>query len=404
MKRQLKVSVDTLLHHTQAPEPISEFSKNARKQLYMQAVSKKYRQSEAPAGQSFWRVGSGALIFAGVGLFVLIGASSLLAMAGRARPGDTLYSLNRAWERTQVALTQNESEKMKLKLAFVEERLSEVAAISLEPNPLSKAVIYDTAEALDEVDDKLDQSKLALEFGQPAGLTKSEVDNFSRQFAQIAGSYQQELAEVFALSDNEDTKLAKAVSAINEVVAGLLAEPATSNEGYYLQLDGKLSEDSKSFSSLGYDIKLSGDMVAAVFAGLEVQVQGWVNDVILNPEFITHNSEQLSMIDNQTIYSATSQLQSDDSGLFVNGPGGRRIALMGEVSQDDRLKDMVGQEVGFDGSWQAEGVELTKVVIKTIDGELTLPELIEPEARLDESPSDSEADSQVELEIEINSN
>lgn len=383
MKRKLKVSVDTLLHHVSVPELDLKSTKSARRQLYMEAVSAKHAKRSLSGSGQFWRAGRGALVFAGVSLFVLIGASSLIAMSGRAQPGHPLYSLNRAWERTQLALTQDEVSKLELKLAFAEERLSEVAAIELTPTGLTNEVVSSTEDALSEIDDELDKAKLALEFGEQTDLSRDEVEQISSQFKQVMQSYQLDISEIFQLSkdENAETELAEAAVAISDVADSLLAEPITQGEGYYLQLKGKLSADGKEFSTLGYELNLAGSMNASAMADLDVKVDGWVSQQSLSPEIVAYEDFQLATgSDGGTIYSGSGQLQQDVSGYFVNGPKGQRVALTGQASEDERLVELVGQAIALSAIWQAnDSAELMHVIVGEGDDAFVIPDIQDPD-------------------------
>lgn len=375
MTRRLKVSVETLLSHTTVPEPDLNYAKSAQKQAFMAAIQAKTTKTRKV---SAWHFGRSAITFAGIGLFVMIGAGTLLAQAGQARPGHPLYSLNRALERTQLALTQDEADRLALKINFAEERLAEVAAADLSQSEVAAVVATNTARALSEIDDQLDQTKIALELNEPAGLTREQVGQIDARFKQVVETYQLDVAELFQATENTET--ADEVTAITDVTDGLLSAPIAEGEGYYLRLRGKLAQAATHFEAFGRELSLSGVLDATALAGQAVKVNGWFSGEGLAAEMVEFDDSQLALsLDGHTTFSHRADLQRDATGFFVTGPNEQRVDLTGEVTQDERLAGLVGQEIGFNSTWLDGQAELIQVMVGEGDEVIVIPEIEDPD-------------------------
>lgn len=88
------------------------------------------RRSHARAG-FFSALFSGKLALASlvVILVLVLGSATTVAVSAQALPGDPLYGVKLATERTRLLLTDNQSQKLKLEQSFDHERIQEVEAL-----------------------------------------------------------------------------------------------------------------------------------------------------------------------------------------------------------------------------------------------------------------------------------
>lgn len=378
MKRKLRSPIESILSRTSLPDVDWQPDHAKHKQLFMQTLRTRAGTARKPVRRGWGYQLRTAIGLASIGLFVLIGGGALLAQAGRARPGQPLYSLNRALERTQLALTQNEASKLALKIDFAEERLAEVAAADLSQPEITAEVATNTARALGEIDDQLDRTKIALVLNEPTELTREDVEQIDAQLKQVLENYQLDTAELFRATENTD--LADTVATIGDVEEGLLATPITEGEGFFLRLRGRLNEDATHITVFERDLTLSDALDVHLLAGQEVKVNGWFSIAGLSAEMISFQQGQLALHPDQTVFSYSAQLEQDESGYFVTGPNERRISLVGEVTQDERLFELIGQEIGFNAIWQEGEANLIDVLAQTESGELILPKQVDPDA------------------------
>lgn len=374
---KLRESIESILSRTPLPEVDWQPDHAKHRQLFL--LTLRTRSGSAP---KLLRRGLGyqlrtAISLVSVGLLVLIGGGTLLAIANRAQPGQPLYSLNRALERTQLALTQNEADKLALKINFAEERLAEIAAADLSQPEITAEVATSTAQALAEIDDQLDQTKIALVLNETTELSHEDVGQIDAQLKQVLENYQLDTAELFRATENTD--LADIVATISDVEEGLLSRPTTEGEGFYLRLSGRLSVDAQRLAVFERELMLNGSLDARALGGQDVKLNGWFSREGLAAEMINFKQGQLALHMNQTVLSYSAELQQDEDGLFVVGPNQERINLTGEVTQDERVVELVGQRIGFNATWQEGEANLIDIVAQTENGEIILPERTDPD-------------------------
>lgn len=138
----------------------------------------------------------------GTMIVLLIFGSSVatVSAADNAKPGDLLYSIDRALESVQLALASSNQQKTQLKLGMVQERLEEIQAILAE----------------NETDDIEDVEENTQNNNNNAGET-----NFSIDEEQIDQAFDIALSSIATIKQEfEDQGNTDAVSAIDKVIAG----------------------------------------------------------------------------------------------------------------------------------------------------------------------------------------
>ena len=100
-------------------------------------------------------------------VFVLLGYSATVSMAGVSLPGDKLYPVKTAQEKVQLALTFAEEEKVSLQMSFVSRRADELGQLVKNDDEVSKktAAVKKTAKRISkdvgDVKNKLDKISIA---------------------------------------------------------------------------------------------------------------------------------------------------------------------------------------------------------------------------------------------------
>jgi len=385
MKRRLKQPIELLLQKTSVPEPDFSAQRDAHMQVFQAAVRRRTEQPRRGRGQgSLWHFGRSAVTFASIGLFVLIGIGTVLAQAGRAQPGHPLYRLNRALESTQLALAQDEADKLELKVNFVEERLSETVKVGTADTELVVAVVSDAVTAVREVDGQFDQARLALASSEPAELEHQQLDELSGVFRQILSRYENEIQTLAETTNSESARVL-----LSDISDLLIAERAGALLGdvFYVELDGQLSANGLVFRVNERDLSVSGPLAGATNPlvggqAAKVRLVGRLSGSKLTPDYIRQQPYTLKADSSgqAVLQAANAVLQRDEAGLFVEN-GSKRFYLSGELAADQRLVGLVGQPVTIGGRWRGGSELLLSTVTGEVDGEtiqLPAPEPAEP--------------------------
>lgn len=96
-------------------------------------------------------------------MFLVFGSGAWgMQMAKNTKPGDSLYAAKRMSEQTQLALTFDEKEKVKLQLDFAANRANELSAILAEPQQDSVAKVEKVEKLVNDFNTQIKQAKSAL--------------------------------------------------------------------------------------------------------------------------------------------------------------------------------------------------------------------------------------------------
>lgn len=125
-----------------------------------------------------------------IGILILGGSMATVSAADNAKPGDLLFSIDRALESVQLALASSNQQKTQLKLGIVQERLEEIQAILAE-------------NETDDIEDEEENTEA----------------NFSIDEEQIDQAFDIALSSIADIKQEfEDQGNTDAVSAINKVI------------------------------------------------------------------------------------------------------------------------------------------------------------------------------------------
>lgn len=378
MNRRLEQSIEKILSGTSAPDPTLNFNQANLKQ----AMLKTWKPTTLSSNRTFSRQISKAFGLASLGLLFLISGGAILAQANKARPGDALYSLNRALERTQLALAQDEVAKLELKLDFAGERLDEATSFSNDQTPLIEESVTDAKIALREIDTQLDAARIALELNQPAELTRQDVTIISNGFQELLAQYKDDfnvlastVPETLGLSEIEDIQ-----DIFNTELSPIQDELSS---GYYLELDGVLAGEGTRLRLGDIELNLSGELVGLVSSGEAVRVTGVLAGNNLDLFQIRQGFYRFAFNEADVIFEANTILQQDELGVFI-GDANRRFDLTGPAVQDTRLIMLVGQSIKLSGIWQGEdNVRLIHASSQTSEGSVEIIEELSNEGSVD---------------------
>lgn len=380
MKRLRRPAVESILKHTTLPSP-PLFNQSLQKNIFLTEAARSSASTPNKNQYHFWRLGRGVLNFAMWGLLLLIGGGTIIAQASRSQPGGVLYGLNRALERTQLALTQDEVVKLELKLDFAEERLDEAISLEGVDSPIASEVIPDTRVAIREIDNQFDKIRVALSLDQPAKLSREDLSQLEGEFKQLLARYEEKLVEMRETVSDPASK--EALADIDDILAAELNDARDlSVGGFYVEIEGGLSEDGTGFTFDGQRLELTGLPGSNPLAGGRVELVRVMGELIgaeLRVDQVMQKPYRLLIEDGQVIFMAQGAvLQQDADGLFVDN-GSKRFNLSGGLISDERLIDLVDQPVEIEGLWQdGPDIVITGVTAETPQGRVQLPDVLNP--------------------------
>lgn len=387
MRRLHKPSIESILNRTTLPSP-PLINRNLHKSIFLAEAARSSALAQNNNRYHFWRLGRGVMNFAMLGLFVLIGGGTIIAQASRSQPGGILYGLNRALERSQLALARDEVAKLELKLDFAEERLDEATSLDEINSVVASEVIPDTRIAIREIDSQLDETRVALSLDQPVELSREDLNQLEGEFENILARYEQKLAEMSEIVSDPAVK--DALSDIDFILAAELKDTRdTSVDGFYIELEGDLSEDGTGFTFNDQQLELTGLPAGNPLAGGQVKWVRVMGELIgdeLRVDELMQTPYKLLIEDRQVIFMVEGAvLQQDVRGLFVDN-GSKQFYLSGELIGDERLLNLVDQPIEIEGIWQ-DGPDLviTGISAETPQGRVELPDVPNPEPNQSET-------------------
>ncbi|MEK7072504.1 MAG: DUF5667 domain-containing protein, partial [Patescibacteria group bacterium] len=134
----------------------SPVAKSSERIYYFEYFNNLFRQSILKPATAFMII-----------VFVLLGYSATVSVAGDSLPGDMFYPIKTAREKVQLAFTFEEGEKVMLQMAFVSNRADELQQLvrTTDNTARSKAAVKKTAQQIvkdvKDVKDQLNKISLA---------------------------------------------------------------------------------------------------------------------------------------------------------------------------------------------------------------------------------------------------
>lgn len=357
MKRQLKQPVEFILKSTPKPDFNTGYARSAQKHAMLSAVRSRNSWRGRRLSYRFGLHLRSVLALSSAGLIIMIGTGAIIAQANQALPGQPLYGLKNTYQRTQLALTAGEKNKLSRQIDQAETRLADVVeANSANPRYVEPAVVEATA-AVVEIDDKLDSNRLQLVTGQPSQLSRSEVEEVEAQFRNMLGRYSQILAEV----EVSETAIAK----LQNILAVEL-DPRQNDDGYIVQLSGNFDETGQNFQSKGIWLN-SLERVPVFVDQTDVEAigqltsDGFTWSSLITGDWIWSRTDEGINFEGPVVVteSATSNLRSMD-GIY-------EITASSDMIKTDWFKQFLQRELWVEAKYDTETTEL---IINQINIEL----------------------------------
>ena len=161
-----------------------------------------------------------AMVFAAI-LVVVLGGSVLSIKAAReTKPGDSLYIAKIVSEKTQLALTFDNTSKAKLNLQFAGNRAEELA--KLTESPESEKKNGDISSLTDNFKREINEAKTRLNTIDSTQIAKAPEKNDNNNPTNVADNSDEKIQVVGAALEKDDQSLQ--LSAPTEPVARSLAE------------------------------------------------------------------------------------------------------------------------------------------------------------------------------------
>ena len=214
-KRDLLQKLSTIRHAERGIVPDLAWKASARKQIVSRvrnelASGVEFSKVKTPTESVFMTrfmqlMRAPALITASIITTVFGGSLLGVSASERSVPGDLLYPIKIASEQTQLALTPDKADKLRLKTEFVGRRVDEIKTIATTPDATSPSRLREAAQGLkrdlDTVKTQLQEVKQATP-GQTAvavaKLVDQKSDDVAQQLKQVKDTVPQDVKPTLA--------------------------------------------------------------------------------------------------------------------------------------------------------------------------------------------------------------
>ena len=362
----MKQPVEQLLKNINRPEPDLSVNAANLRQIYMTAV-KNYKKYNAKTIKGGWFYqGRAAATFFALGAMVIIGGGTVLAQAGKSKPGDILYSLDRTIERTRLALANSTHSKLDLKIGFADERLDELVSVEVDNRGQLNQAIEQTSNTLGELDNEFDNIKLSLELDTRADITSDQLMELTARLRELLSRYRDDFGRLSIELEGDELEIE--LEDINDIFENELDEEQNSiQDGFLVELRGRVNDDGTAINVLGHDISLSlSDISVELFAGRTVKVEGVLSGGSFSARELKFGLFKLQTENGRVEFRATDLIEQDGSGYFVEHDG-VRVELTG-LASDSNFASLVGRVAELRGLLDGGGAQLFRVKADDKDG------------------------------------